>query len=83
MKLDDRTLERSLREAQPKKVFDTNAFFTFIDLRIKSKISIMEATIDYCEKNDIDLLLAAEVIKRHTKYKKLLAEEAGKLHMMK
>lgn len=68
---------------QPKKVFDTAAFFTFIDARVKNKIGIMEATIDYCEKNNIDLLLAAEVIKRHTKYKKSLAVEATNLNMIK
>lgn len=68
---------------QPKKVFDTVAFFSHIDARLKSKIGIIEATVDYCEKNEVDLLLAAEVIKRHSKYKKLLAEEAGKMHMLK
>lgn len=83
MNIDPRTLERSLRDVQPKKVFDSNAFFAFLDARIKNKISLMEAVIDYCEKNDVDLLLAAEVIKRHNKYKKILAEEATNLKMIK
>ncbi len=70
-------------EARPKKIFDTEAFFTYIDARVKTRIGLMETIIDFCDKHEVDLLLAAEVIKRHSKYKKLLAEEASNLYMIK
>ena len=82
-KLDDRKLERSERALQLKRTFNTDAFFKFIDSQVKLKASPMEAIIDFCEREHIDVALAAEVLRRNTKYKKILLEEATKLHMMK
>lgn len=82
-KLDDRKLERSERALQLKKTFNSEAFFKFLDSQVKSKGSPMEAIVDFCERNNIDVALAAEVLKRNTKYKKILLEEATRLHMMK
>lgn len=81
--MDSRAEERSIRKIQLKKAFDNEAFFTFIDARIKQKISPIEAIIDYCERNDIDVQLAADVLKRNPKYKKMLHEEASSLKMLK
>lgn len=66
-----------------KKAFDTDAFYTYIEEKSSDGSVIMETIIDYCEKNNIDVQLAADVIKRNQKYKKMLLDQAVKLKMVK
>lgn len=47
------------------------------------KIEFIEAVLEYCQRNNIEVETAAEIIKKNNELKSIIHGEAKKLHQLK
>ena len=63
-------------------MFNTSSFSMKIEeIACSLKIPYMDAVVHYCEKNDMEIEVAAKLL--NTKIKQTIASEASDLNMMK
>ncbi len=63
-------------------MFNTSSFSMEIEqLACKLKISYMDAVVHYCDKNDMEIEVAAKLL--NSKIKQTISSEASDLNMMK
>lgn len=63
-------------------MFDTKSFSMLIEkIVVEKRIPYMDAIVDYCEKNEMEVETAAKLI--NSKIKQMIAAEATDLNLMK
>lgn len=63
-------------------MFDTKTFSLLIErIVVEKRIPYMDAIVDYCEKNEMEVETAAKLI--NSKIKQMIAAEATDLNLMK
>jgi hypothetical protein len=72
-----------MKELELKNMLSTQKFLEELEKTVKTKkVSYMDAVIDYCEKNNIEVETAASIIKSSAKMKAIFKEEAENLNFL-